>query len=379
MNTYPSPDSNVRAPLFAIGLGVIVFVLRAMTAGPVYFADGMRHLAAIADHTYVIQPPGYWLFNRTAGLFHNPEHAIQIMNWTFSALGSMVFYACARRLLRSPLAELGAVLYATVFFAWFSGDVHSTYASQLFFPPMLFYLMLRYREHPRTVWIVALAAFFSLGAGIRPSDGAFMAPLLLLFALKLPRRHQALLAGLVALLCLAWLVPGHLAQRNYHPDDASSELRRVAVGAVVFGKVNVYTIANALRFFLPLALALGPLAFFIFRARNLWLWVWAIPGSIFFLLLFISDAPYLNCLLGGYILLCLVGLSQSESNRVAVPVVVCSILINLAFYAGFRPLNLDNKVYAIVEKDLGNYTLYAVKHKFFVKRLEFKHAPKRVY
>lgn len=367
-----------RAGIFAASLGVAVFFLRAVTSGPVYFADGMRHLAAIANHTYVIQPPGYWLFNRTAGLFSNPEHAIQIMNWSFSALGCMAFYGCARRLVRSPLAELGAILYATAFFAWFSGDVHSTYASQLLFPPLAFYLMLRYREEERTLWICALGVSFSLGAGLRPSDGAFMAPLLLLFAVKLPRKHQVLLGLVMFVFCIAWFIPSEIAQHRYLDVNAKGELGRVALGAVLFGKVNVYTIANALRFFLPLLLALGPAAFFLFRARNLWLWVWVLPASVFFLLLFISDAPYLNCVLGGYVLLCLVGLSHGESMRTSVAVLTCSILINLAFYAGFRPLPLESKLYAIVEKDLGNYTLYAVKHQFFVKRLEFKHEPKRV-
>jgi len=71
-------------------------------------------------------------------------------------------------------------------------------------------------------------------------------------------------------------------------------------------------------------------------------------------------------------LLCLAGISNSESIRVAVAVLTCSILINVVFYLGFRALRVQNKVYAIAEKDLGNYTLYAVKHQFFVKRLELK-------
>jgi 4-amino-4-deoxy-L-arabinose transferase-like glycosyltransferase len=371
-------NNNRRALLFGGCLGVIVFLLRAVTSGPVYFADGMRHMAAIADHTYVIQPPGYWLFNRTAGLFINPEHAIHLMNWMFSALGAMAFYGCARRIVKSPLAELGAVLYACVFFAWFSGGVHSTYASQLLFPPLAFYLTLRYREDSRPLWICLLAASFALGAGLRPSDGAFIAPMLLLFFFKLPRRHQVLFALLAFLFCLSWFIPSQLAQRHYHPDDSGSELRRVAIGAVAFGKINVYTIANALRFFLPLVLALGPALYFLPRARNVWLWLWVLPASIFFLLVFISDAPYLNCVIGGYILLCLVGLSSSQTMRTSVLVIACSILINLAFYAGFRPLSLDSKGYAIVEKDLGNYTLYAIKHQFFVLRLEFKGEPKRI-
>jgi hypothetical protein len=359
-----------RSQIFSVCLGVGVLLARIFTSGPPYFADARRNLTAIANHTYVIQPPGYWLFLRTVGFFPNPELAIHIMNWCFSALGCVMFYACARRLVRSPLAELGALLYATVFFAWFSGNVHSTYASQLFFPPLMLYLMLRYREDKRTLWVWAVAVSFSLGAGIRPSDGAFMAPLLLLFFFHLNRKQQVLLGLLTIVLCTAWLVPTKIAQMRYHPDNEAALLVRMAPGPFML-RFNIYTIANCLRFLLPMGLALGPAAVFLFRARNLWLWAWVIPGSLFFFGIFITDAPYMDCLVGGYVLLCLTGMATYKNRQVAVAVLACSILINLVFYFGFRPLPSGGRVYLIVEKDLGNYTFYAVKHKFFVDRLRF--------
>jgi hypothetical protein len=350
-------------------------ILRAITSGPAYFADAFRHLNAIANHTYIIQPPGYWLFNRIGGLFPNAEHGLLIMNWSFSALGCMAFYVCARQLVDSPFAELGALLYATVFFAWFSGNVHSTYASQLLFPPLTFYLMLRYRKDKRAVWVCAVAVSFAVGAGFRPSDGAFMAPLLLLFFFRLPRRQQVILVALAVVVCAAWMIPSEIARRRYYPDTPQAMLGRVATGAILMGKINRYTVSNALRFFLPLAVALGPSAVYMFRRRDaiaLWLWVWVLPGSLFFLMLFISDAPYLDCLLGGFILLCLTGMAQSQSRRVAVAVLTCSILINVFFYVGFRPRPPRNNLYAIAEKDLGDYTLYGVKHQYFVPRLTLK-------
>jgi 4-amino-4-deoxy-L-arabinose transferase-like glycosyltransferase len=370
-----SRSSRSFALLFSLGLGVGVFVLRALTSGPAYFADAKRHLAAIANHTYIIQPPGYWLFNRIGGLFPNPEHGLLAMNWCLSALGCVAFYGCARRLVRAPIAELGALLYATVFFAWFSGNIHSTYASQLLFAPLTFYLMLRYRENPRLAWLFAISASFSLGAGLRPSDGAFLAPLLMLFALRLPRRHQVLLGITTTLLCLAWLVPNQLAQHLYHPKSAEEQFAEVAQGAVVLGRVNLYTVSNALRFFLPLALALGPSAFFLFRGRSaatLLLWTWVVPGSAFFLLLSISDAPYLDCVLGGFLLLCMVGMATAPRNSAAVAALVGSIALNCLFYLEFRPLPPRGNTYAVVGKDLGNISLYAVKHQLWIKKLQLR-------
>jgi hypothetical protein len=239
----------------------------------------------------------------------------------------------------------------------------------------VFYLMLRYREDKRALWLCAIAASFALGAGLRPSDGVFLSPLLLLFFLRLPAKQKVLLGSLVMVFCLTWLIPSELAQHRYHPDSSGAELGRVAIGAVLLGKFNVYTISNAIRFFLPLAVALGPAAIYLLRSgrgAGMWLWVWVIPGSLFFLLLFISDAPYLDHLLGGFVLLCLIGMAASKNRRLAAGVLVCSILINLAFYLGFHPLPATSNLYAIVEKDLGNYSLYAVKHQFFVQRLTLK-------
>jgi hypothetical protein len=245
----------------------------------------------------------------------------------------------------------------------------------LLFPPLTFYLMLRYRKDKHPVWVYAVAASFAVGAGFRPSDGVFMAPLLLLFFLLLPRKQRIIFGLLVVAICAAWLVPGEIARRLYYRDTPQAMLGRVAKGAILLGQFNVYTISNAMRFFLPLIVALGPAAVFMFRARNvtaLWLWAWVLPASLFFLLFFISDAPYLDCVLGGFILLCLAGMASSQSRRVPEVVLACSVLINVLFYVGFQARPPRTNLNAIVEKDLGNYTLYAVKHEFFVERLAMK-------
>jgi 4-amino-4-deoxy-L-arabinose transferase-like glycosyltransferase len=360
------------APVFSVCIAAAVLITRAVTSGSVYYGDGKSHLDAIANHTFVIQPPGYWLFTRIGGLFPNPEQGIHLLNWCFSALGCVVFYACARRLVRSPLAELGTLLYASTFFAWFSGNIHTTHASQLLFAPLMFYAMLRYNDKKRATWLAAVGASFAVAAGLRPSDGAFLIPLLILFALRLPRRHQLILAALVTVLCAAWLIPNQIALHRYIHGDDAGELKSLATGGILFGRLNIYTISNALRFFLPLTVALGPAAFFLFRTwnrKNLLLWAWVLPGSAFFLLAYIADAPYIDCVLGGYILLCLLGLSSCRNHRLAIAMLLCSITVNVGLYLGFRPLALRSGVYAVLERDLGNYTLYAVRHQFQITRL----------
>jgi hypothetical protein len=90
-----------------------------------------------------------------------------------------------------------------------------------------------------------------------------------------------------------------------------------------------------------------------------------LPGSIFFLLIYISDPPYMNCVLGGFILLCLVGTDPIRHRGVAATMLACSILINVLFYLEFRALPLRINLNAIIDKDWGTYSLYGVKHKCY--------------
>ncbi len=76
-------------------LGLITLATRIACHGSVYFADGPAHIRAIATKVYVIQPPGYWLFDRLASLFPDPALAISTMNILFSVAGVVVFYLTA--------------------------------------------------------------------------------------------------------------------------------------------------------------------------------------------------------------------------------------------------------------------------------------------
>jgi 4-amino-4-deoxy-L-arabinose transferase-like glycosyltransferase len=165
-------------------VGLLVLVERLLCRGGLYFNDGPAHLQAINTQVYVIQPPGYWLFNRIAGLFSDPLVAITIMNIGFSVVGTIVFYYTARLFTDANKAFIASVAYSAIFFVWFSGAIHSTYASQLLFPGLLFYLLLRY-DSERKVWmLVAAGVSFALGTGFRPSDGAFLLPMVGYYALN---------------------------------------------------------------------------------------------------------------------------------------------------------------------------------------------------
>jgi hypothetical protein len=150
-----------------------VLISRIVVTGPAYFADGPAQLRAIESGHHVIQFPGYWLFNRLGGFFPDPEIGIATMNWLFSALGAVIFYEASRKLTTEWVARAAAIAYVTVLFAWLSGAIHSTYASQLFFPILSIYCILRLWESHAAFWGLSSVIAFILAAGLRPSDGAF--------------------------------------------------------------------------------------------------------------------------------------------------------------------------------------------------------------
>jgi 4-amino-4-deoxy-L-arabinose transferase-like glycosyltransferase len=366
-NRGSDPASDEKR--FGAWLFAAVFASRAFTSSSAYFADANRHIMAVLNHSYVIEPPGYWLFNRTAGLFPDPEIAISVMNWCFSAAGAVVFYLTARRLARESIACLSSIAYATIFFAWHSGNVHSTYASQLFFPVAVFLCFLQYWEELRFRWILAAAVLFALGAGFRPSDGAFFAPAFLYGLSKGRRSHLLVTLVVVCLLCISWLIPqelGLLKQTIPIERNFSSHFGSTADGVLVVG-FSPYALSNAMRVVVPFVLALFPLLSLIIGNRGrTFLWVWILPGMAFFLLVYTGEATYMNCVLAALVLLALTNPAVDDRKKLW-RFVLCAVL-NVAFYFAWRPIAFPNHTLQVaeyvIEADAGKFSYYGVRHHY---------------
>lgn len=321
--THPTVPSPAAPPagrtshrIYPVILAVFVLVTRILCRGPLYFGDGPAMVASILAKTYVVQPPGYWLLDRVAGLFPNPVLAISILNIAFSVAGVVVFYYTACLFSSSRNALLASLAYSTIFYIWFSGEVHSSYASQIFFPVATYYALLRY-ERGRARWQICLAALaFAIGAGLRPTDGVFMLPMLFYFAIfRTPRRDGFLLLALSGLLCLGWVIPTWLAYRHA-PGGVrgfTSYVAQVSILQSVLTGVRMYTVANFVRYSSTLLFGFWPVLGF--ACRNAWrerrdpritaMWLWIVPGSLFFLFLLMSDATYLNYFSAAILLLAL--------------------------------------------------------------------------
>lgn len=61
-------------------LAAFVLVSRILCREPLYFGDGPSEIASIVQKSYIIQPPGYWMFDRIAGLFSDPVLAMTTIN-----------------------------------------------------------------------------------------------------------------------------------------------------------------------------------------------------------------------------------------------------------------------------------------------------------
>jgi 4-amino-4-deoxy-L-arabinose transferase-like glycosyltransferase len=347
-STEPARSAHIlgipESIFFPAILAVFTLVTRIVCRGPLYFGDGPDEIASIAAKSYIIQPPGYWLYIWTAGRFSDPVLAMTVMNILFSVAGVVVFYYTACFFTSRLNAFLAALAYSTIFYIWFSGEVHSTYASQILFPVGTYYLLLR-SERERAKWMLWVAALlFSLGAGIRPSDGMFLIPLVLYFAIfRMSRKDAAVFLSLITVFCLGWLIPTWVAFERY--DDGfrafSTYVEMVSKKQSVLTGVRMYTLANPVRYVLPLLVGFWPVLGLVIRnaIRNYSDWriksllIWIVPGSLFFIFSLISDAPYLNYLTAAILLL-----AVSAPSKSAGKLLVSTALSNAFVFLALGPV-----------------------------------------
>jgi hypothetical protein len=351
----------------AILLGLLVFVSRYLTRGPVYFVDGPRLVRCIQNRTFVIQPPGYWLYARLGGLFPDSGFGLTLINEIFSAVGVAAFFLLCRRLeLDRKLSWAAALCYGSIFYLWFAGDIQSSYASQILFPPLLVLLFLSYRDS-RTAWrLLACGLCFALGSGLRPSDGAFLTPLFLFLTFQLVPgwRPRALLIATASVLCLAWYIPTQIASRAAHPPGLNAVLDMAHPTSVFVAGVGARSIANSIRVVLPLLAAfwmLFPgLSFNRSRFQNRMLAIWIMPGLLFFLLVYMADAVYLTYLTAAAILL----VALSRQQLPALSMLMLCAAFNISLFLCARPLRGHGRVDQALDFYVVKYCNYGIKHQW---------------
>jgi hypothetical protein len=177
---------------------------------------------------------------------------------------------------------------------------------------------------------------------------------------------------LTVVLCLIWLVP-----TLNNDQTVWEQLTKAADQTSVF-RIGFKTgfMANVLRFLLPFVTAFWPLFPLFFKGirkcdrellRSFGLWI--IPGTTFFLLVYIADATYLDYLVAAVVLLamCCAG---KVSLRLGRRYLLACALWNAMFFLFFTPqLPLKNsspldKAIVTYEVYAGKYTRWAVQHQW---------------
>jgi hypothetical protein len=168
----------------------------------------------------------------------------------------------------------------------------------------------------------------------------FLIPMVLHFAVfRMPRKEAFFFLSLVTVLCLGWLIPTWVAFARY--GDGVKEfvtyVTSVSKMQSVLTGVRMYTLANPVRYVLPLVVGFWPVLALVFRNalqnRSDWriksLLVWIVPGSLFFIFSLISDAPYLNYLTAAILLLA-VSAPSKWTGRLLVVTALSNAIVFLA-------------------------------------------------
>jgi len=365
----PSSARTFRFDWFLWTIGPVVFASRWIAMSRPYFADGPALIQAARNATYVIQPPGYWLYAHLGGLFAVPTFGFSLINALASAAGCVIFYLVCLRLTGGLGARLATAAYAAIYFAWFAGCVQSSYAGELLLGPLLLLLMLRYVGSKSISALCGIALSYAAAAGIRPSDGVFLAPAFVYFVVKLVREraHRIIVLCLAAAACLLWLIPQQIALAA-SSQNAGAQLWSVAAPeAPILHGFTKLAISNLARVLVPLAIAFWSLLPGIVLSREkqairTLLWIWIAPGLAFFALIYISDATYLCFLVPAILLLALTRQLRALSSA---GLIVCFVW-NLLFFCFARPArDTHNPAVAIYSVSGARYCAWALKHQWY--------------
>jgi hypothetical protein len=162
--------------------------------------------------------------------------------------------------------------------------------------------------------------------------------------------------------CLGWVIPTYLGMEKEaggltgNWQYASGMLTVLSV----LHQFNLRSFGNLARYVIPLAAALWPILGIAIRAvirggsdrtiRALALWI--VPGSLFFVLVMITDPVYLNFLTPPILLLAV------RSPRA----MTVTAMWNLILFAALRPIPSQNIAVDVADCYVLQYTCYGVQH-----------------
>lgn len=354
-------------------LSLVTLVARYFTLSQPYFVDGPHHVKAIEDGSFVVQPPGYFLFHFSgmmlAQLLHvSPAIALRVLNLSFGVGAVVVFFLLCGYFFQPRHALLLSLTYAASPLVWFVADIHSTYAAMTFFAPLLFLVM-----EARQQFLLG-CLLWGVMTGFRPSDGFFVFPWMLYQSWGhswLTKINGVVVSSLVLLL---WWLP--TAQRFggtfFSPLTASgSTASHHAQGLLATG-FSRHAATDFLRGISGMMIAWGLLLPLI--AVGAWLFwrrdrlaqsalLWMMPGILFFLLYYMADATYLSfCVVPGFLIVGLLLRRLSTLRQIAV--YAAAVVVAIVFFLGARSIPPTSKPRAVLDSYFLKYTAWSLRHQY---------------
>ena len=179
---------------------------------------------------------------------------------------------------------------------WFSGDVHSSYASVTFFAPLLILVVECER---RFVWGCVIWALLT---AFRPSDGVFVLPWMVYHSLQFRWKERLVGIAAAAPITAAWWIATaeRYDGRLLTPFLSSGEQANKLAQGVLTGEFGLHALVNAFHAVAGIIMTWGVLAPLLCLGATAWMrnatarsmTIFLLPGLAFFLLYYVSDSPY---------------------------------------------------------------------------------------
>ncbi|MBS1875390.1 MAG: glycosyltransferase family 39 protein [Acidobacteria bacterium] len=361
-------------PMFIACLLAATFVSRVALVSQPYFADGPAHVRNIGLGKFIMQPPGYFVFNLSGWLLTritlSPALSVTFLNVCFGVLGVYVFAKICERVFGPPLMHIMSACYAAMNVVWFASLIHSTYAPMTFFGPAVFYCVLRSERK----WFLVGCATWALGAGFRPSDGFFLLPLLCLASVERSWSERFYGASIAAVVASSWWIPTAVHYGNIlGPISAAAGQAASVSGNVSIVRVGVTprSLANVLRFVTAVGVSMNvllPLAGWQClrswgdRVTRLSL-MWILPGSLFLMLIYMSDAVYITFMAGGWLLLAGLCCHRWDPRR-ATALLAVFIVVSTTYMLACRPVAPTSFPRRVANAFCLEYTAWGAKHQY---------------
>ena len=247
--------------------------------------------------------------------------------------------------------------------------IHSTYASEAFWGILVFTLVLRPLRYSFPLCCFAWA----LAAGFRPSDGIFLLPLIFYAAYRATPLQRITGLAVAAAATTVWWWPSaeHYGGVISVATSALKQLRGanehvslLRIGVTPRSLANVARYACA--FIWSSNILLLPAVVQAFRGgseitRTALLWL--LPGSIFLVFIYMSDAPYITFMVGSPLVLATMLLKKM--GRPTIIAGLCSFLIiSLATMVIARPVAPKSFVRRVMNAYVLEYSLWGISHRY---------------